>query len=113
MNLACSNFKNKNEKTLDAMHKLKEYAMSMKNKETWKFAHKYCGRLWVKIGTIVRIFSICINLFISMLDTQVKSMVGICINILQTIIIVATIYPVERELKRNFDKNGFKIKKDE
>lgn len=86
-------------------------AMSMKNKETWEFAHKYCGRLWIKIGTIVGIFSVCINLFIIMFDTQVKSMVGISINILQTIIIVATIHPVERELKRNFDKNGSKIKK--
>ena len=23
---------------------------SMKNMDTWKFAHEYCGRLWWKIG---------------------------------------------------------------
>ncbi|MBE6050474.1 MAG: SdpI family protein [Clostridium sp.] len=23
---------------------------SMKNKDTWKFAHEYCGKLWVKFG---------------------------------------------------------------
>lgn len=26
---------------------------SMKNKDTWKFAHDYCGRIWVKAGMIL------------------------------------------------------------
>ena len=26
---------------------------SMKNDETWKFAHNYCGRLWFKLGFIL------------------------------------------------------------
>ena len=26
---------------------------SMKNKETWKFAQEYCGRLWWKIGWLM------------------------------------------------------------
>ena len=27
--------------------------MSMKNTDTWNFAHKYCGRLWFKTGMII------------------------------------------------------------
>lgn len=27
-------------------------AMSMKNRETWEFAHKHCGKLWSAWGCI-------------------------------------------------------------
>ena len=27
--------------------------MSKKNKDTWTFAHDYCGRLWIKLGLIL------------------------------------------------------------
>ena len=30
---------------------------SMKNMDTWKFAHEYCGKLWWKIGCIMIILS--------------------------------------------------------
>jgi len=30
-------------------------ARSMKNDETWKFAHDCCGRLWFKLGFILLI----------------------------------------------------------
>ena len=28
-------------------------SMSMKNKDTWEFAHKYCGRIWYVCGFIL------------------------------------------------------------
>ena len=31
--------------------------MSMKNKDTWKFAHQYCGRLWFVLGVIMSVLS--------------------------------------------------------
>ena len=31
---------------------------SMKNMDTWKFAHDHCGRLWWKIGLILLIATI-------------------------------------------------------
>ena len=33
-------------------------SMSMKNKDTWEFAHKYCGKLWLKIGWIMFVVSL-------------------------------------------------------
>ena len=39
-------------------------SMSMKNKDTWEFAHKYCGRLWLKIGYIMFAISFIIMLFV-------------------------------------------------
>jgi len=36
--------------------------MSMKNKDTWVFAHKYCGRLWYITGMIMFPISVILML---------------------------------------------------
>lgn len=28
-------------------------AMSLKNKDTWEFAHKYCGKIWYIFGLVM------------------------------------------------------------
>ena len=28
-------------------------SMSMKNKDTWEFAHKYCGKVWYVCGMVI------------------------------------------------------------
>lgn len=34
---------------------------SMKNMDTWKFAHNYCGKLWYNIGWIMFFLSIILH----------------------------------------------------
>ena len=40
-------------------------SMSMKNKDTWEFAHKYCGKVWYVCGmvmlpiTVIFLFFVC------------------------------------------------------
>ena len=66
-------------------------AMSMKNQETWDFAHNYCGRLWVKVGAVMTIISALI----------------MCIaEVIQVVFLCWTIVPTERALKDNFDQDG-------
>ena len=36
--------------------------MSKKNKDTWVFAHNYCGRLWIKLGLILLISTLIVQL---------------------------------------------------
>lgn len=36
-------------------------ARSMKNRDTWKYAHDYCGRLWWKIGWVLLLPSVIIH----------------------------------------------------
>lgn len=33
-------------------------SMSMKNNDTWKFANRYCGKLWIRCGLILLPISI-------------------------------------------------------
>ena len=36
--------------------------LSMKNQETWDFAQKFCGKLWLKIGGIMLLLSIILQI---------------------------------------------------
>ncbi len=83
-------------------------SMSKKNKETWKFAHDYCGRLWIKVGIIMLIVSIIIQIFFINSNNDTIGTMTCILCIIQTIILVITIIPVERALKQNFDKDGNK-----
>jgi uncharacterized membrane protein len=79
---------------------------SMKNMDTWKFAHDYCGRLWWKIGWVMLIPSIIIQLpfYNSSVDT-----IGMVCGILcavQCVFLVGSIIPTEIALRRKFTDDG-------
>lgn len=38
--------------------------MSMKNKDTWEFAHKYCDRIWYVCGCIMLPLTVLPMLFL-------------------------------------------------
>ena len=79
-------------------------SMSMINEETWKFAHKYCGKLWVKLGFIMLIVSVVSSLAIFLFNGNQG--INVAIFIMQIIVVIAAIFPVEKALKKNFDENG-------
>ncbi|EJT6473745.1 TPA: SdpI family protein [Clostridium perfringens] len=81
-------------------------SMSMKNKDTWEFAHKYCGRLWLKIGWIMFVVSFIIMLFVFGKSEQVIGTWGGALCMVQMVVLVASIFPTERALRKNFDKYG-------
>ena len=81
---------------------------SKKNKETWKFAQKYCGALWIKLGVILLVISFLVQYCILKYIPSSAEMVGYIICTLQVIIIIVSIIPVEKALKKNFDKDGNK-----
>lgn len=79
---------------------------SMKNIDTWKFAHDYCGRLWWKMGWIMLIPSILIQLpFYNEPDDYI-GIVGGIMSTVQCVIMVVSIVPTERALKRTFAVDG-------
>lgn len=79
---------------------------SMKNMDTWTFAHDYCGRLWWKIGWIILIPSIIVHILIYGQSDNVVGIVGGILVLIQTIILVVSIFPTEKALKNTFTKDG-------
>lgn len=81
-------------------------ARSMKNPDTWKFAHDYCGRLWWKLGWITLIPSAIIHLPFYYSSDNTIGIIGCILCTLQCIILIASIVPTERALKRTFTNDG-------
>ena len=79
---------------------------SMKNMDTWKFAHDYCGRLWWKIGWIMLIPSIIVQFPFFNSDDNMIGVVGVILCTIQCVILIISIFPTERALKRNFTDDG-------
>lgn len=83
-------------------------SMSMKNKDTWIFAHKYCGKIWYVCGLLLLVISIVIMLLVFGRTKDLVEQVGGILCIVQMVILVGTIVPTEIALRKEFDKNGRK-----
>ena len=82
---------------------------SMKNMDTWKFAHDYCGRLWWKLGLWMFVPSVLIHIpFYHSTEDQIAT-VAMILVIVQCIVLIASIIPTEHALKKTFDRNGNRI----
>ncbi|MCI5648648.1 MAG: SdpI family protein [Fusicatenibacter sp.] len=79
---------------------------SMKNRDTWKFAHEYCGKLWWFIGWVSFVLSVLIQIPFCHSNENVISIMGVTLCSVQCILLVGTIFLTERALKKKFDENG-------
>ena len=100
-------FKNKSPRTINRFYGYRT-SMSMKNKETWEFAHQYCGRLWIRLGLIMLIISILLSLSVFIFNEEVHGIISSILITIQTIALFVSIFPVEKELKKHFDENGYR-----
>ena len=76
-------------------------SMSMKNKDTWEFAHKYCGKVWYVCGMVMLpITVIFMLLVIGKSEDCVGSMEGIICGV-QLIPLIGSILPTEIALKND------------
>ena len=80
--------------------------MSMKNKDTWEFAHRYCGKIWYISGLVMLPISLIIMLVILGKTENIIGTIGSLVCVVQLIPLIGAIIPTERALKRNFDENG-------
>lgn len=81
-------------------------SMSMKNKDTWAFAHRYFGRLWYAGGWILLPVSVLPMLFVIGKAEDAIGTIGGVICIVQMVPMLGAIVPTEIALKKHFDRNG-------
>ena len=80
--------------------------MSSKNKDTWAFAHEYCGKLWFKWGLILLIPSVIVQIPFINAGDNVLGTLSLVIEFIQVAVLLASVFCVEKALKRTFDENG-------
>ncbi len=83
-------------------------SMSMKNQDTWAFAHKYSGRIWFKWGIIVLVLTVTVMLALIGKNKDTIGYVGSVICLLQLVPLIGSIVPTEIALRKNFSKSGEK-----
>jgi len=83
-------------------------SMSMKNKDTWIFAHKYCGKIWFISGLIMLPLSVIVMMFVFGGLENVVGTVGAVLCGIQFIPILISIILTEKALNNTFDKNGIR-----
>lgn len=80
---------------------------SMKNQDTWDFAQAYMGKVWQKAGWVLLPLTVlgqALTLFCPTIESM--CMWSLAPTTVEVTALIATIFPVERALKRTFDKNG-------
>ena len=86
-------------------------ARSMKNRDTWEFAHRLCGRIWLLTG-IISLPALLTPLFFFIgRDEGTVGTVGSVLTFVGLGLLIAVIPIVEIALWLTFDKDGNRIQK--
>ena len=83
--------------------------MSMKNKETWEFAHRHCGKVWLVVGLILLAIS-CVAMLFALGKDENYIAIYICVVIgIQLVLLIGSTIPTSVALNKTFEKNGNRI----
>lgn len=80
--------------------------MSMKNMETWNYAHWYCGKLWFGIGWGVLAVSALVMAALAGQNEDVIGQIGAVLMTGQCAALMLPIVCTEIELRRKFNADG-------
>ena len=80
--------------------------LSMKNRDTWEFAHKYIGKLWFCFGLLLIPITVIPMLFVIGNSDNVVATVGLIVSFANTVTLIVPIFFTEKALNRTFDKDG-------
>lgn len=68
--------------------------MSIKNRNTWNFAHRFCGKLWWKPGWILLILSVLAQILFLHRGDKLVAIVGEIICTVQCVVLILSRIPV-------------------
>lgn len=81
---------------------------SMRNMDTWRFAHENCGKRWWRIGWIMLVSTVIIQLPFYGRSDDVIGWLGLAIGVIECTILFISILPTERALKETFTDEGIR-----
>ena len=81
-------------------------ARSMQNMDTWKFAHSYCGKIWLKVGLITFILTVLSHLPFYHSNEDIIGVVSLVAVTAQIIILIIPVFITESALRKTFNEDG-------
>lgn len=80
--------------------------MAKKNRNTWKYAHNFCGNFLFNMGGVLMVFSVYILLLVSEKENLSIGIIGKTMCLLQSVSILIPFGLTEIALRIKFDSNG-------
>jgi len=80
--------------------------LSMKNRDTWEFAHKYIGKLWFRFGFLLIPLVVIPMLLVIGNTENVVAIVGLIVSFVNTVTLIVPVFFTEKALNKVFDKEG-------
>ena len=81
-------------------------ARSMKNMDTWQFAHRYCGSLWRKVGFVTFFITLLVHLPFRFSNENTIGILSLIVMFLQILIMSVPVFLTENALKKTFNPDG-------
>lgn len=81
-------------------------SMSMKNRETWEFAHHHFGKRWFFLGIFLLPVTIFLMLPVLGKADDTVGFYGGFICLIQCVVMLLPIISTERSLRKHFDEDG-------
>lgn len=72
------------------------------------FAHRFCGKLWFRLGFALLPLSVIPFFFVLFKETTTVAYMSFAIVMLQLILMAGTIWITEAALKKTFDQDGIR-----
>lgn len=85
---------------------------AMSSQEAWDFAHRTCGRIWLRWGAVLAVATVLVVLLLGRGEESLLSGWGGTAVLLQCGVMIVSTVPVDQALKRNFDQDGHPINKE-
>lgn len=79
---------------------------SMENKDTWNFAHKYCGRLLLYTGLVLVFLSFGAVYAYTVINESLVSTVLLAVVFAEIILLYIVFFMTERALKKRYGQNS-------
>lgn len=79
---------------------------SMRNRETWRFANEHCGKRWWRIGWIMLLPTVLVQIPFYGKDDDTVGWLGLAICIVECTILLLSVLPTEKALKDSFTEDG-------
>lgn len=76
------------------------------NQQTWDYAQRECGRLWVRWGVLMLLPTAVLMLLLLGKEIPTVGTVGGIVTVLQMLPLFLSIVIVEKKLREKFDENG-------
>lgn len=75
---------------------------SKASREAWDFAHRYLGKLWLRVGAVLAIATVPLMLPCLGGDVDFVGLYGGILCLVECVVMILPIIPTERALKKNF-----------